>query len=129
MADQRPIGFWLKLVDRLLDEQFAATLDEHGVTREQWQLLNVLARGESPDGLPGLADDLAELSESDWVSVAPGGYQITERGHGALDRLTNVVAGQRVTVNNGITEDAYLATIATLEHLAFNLGWNELAQG
>ena len=28
MTDQRPIGFWLKLVDRLIDEQFAATLDE-----------------------------------------------------------------------------------------------------
>ncbi len=40
----RPIGFWLKLVDRLIDEQFAATLEEHGVTRRQWQLLNVLSR-------------------------------------------------------------------------------------
>ncbi len=36
--DSRPIGFWLKLVDRLIDEQFAATLEEHGVTRRQWQL-------------------------------------------------------------------------------------------
>ncbi|MCU1534906.1 MAG: transcriptional regulator, partial [Glaciihabitans sp.] len=37
MADQRPIGFWLKLVDRMIDEQFAATIEEHGVTRRQWQ--------------------------------------------------------------------------------------------
>jgi len=33
MTDQRPIGFWLKLVDRLIDERFALTLEEHGVTR------------------------------------------------------------------------------------------------
>ena len=38
MENQRPIGFWLKLVDSLIDEQFASTLEEHGVTRRQWQL-------------------------------------------------------------------------------------------
>ena len=47
MADQRPIGYWLRLVDGLIDDQFAGTLDEHGVTRMQWQLLNVLARGQA----------------------------------------------------------------------------------
>lgn len=47
MADQRPIGYWLKLVDRLIDESFASTLDEHGVTRRQWQLLNVLGSGSA----------------------------------------------------------------------------------
>ncbi|MEY2848393.1 MAG: hypothetical protein RI885_1058 [Actinomycetota bacterium] len=45
MADQRPIGYWLKLVDRLIDESFEGSLDEHGVTRRQWQLLNVLGSG------------------------------------------------------------------------------------
>ncbi len=45
MTDQRPIGFWLKLVDRLIDERFAETLDEHGVTRRQWQVLNLLRQG------------------------------------------------------------------------------------
>ena len=33
MNATRPLGFWLKLVDSLIDEQFAATLEEHGVTR------------------------------------------------------------------------------------------------
>lgn len=45
MTDQRPIGFWLKLVDRLIEELFAETLDEHGVTRRQWQVLTLLRRG------------------------------------------------------------------------------------
>ena len=126
MADQRPIGFWLKLVDRLLDEQFEATLDEHGVTREQWQLLNVLAREGAAADVTGATEDLAELDESGWIVMSRTGYELTERGHGALDRLTNVVAGQRITINNGITEDAYLTTAATLEHMAFNLGWHEL---
>ncbi len=128
MSDQRPIGFWIKLVDRLLDEQFEATLDEHGVTREQWQLLNVLARDGAAADLTDAVDDVAELGESGWIVMTPTGYELTERGHGALDRLTNVVAGQRTTVGAGIPEDAYLVTVATLEHMAFNLGWNELTQ-
>jgi hypothetical protein len=138
MADQRPIGYWLRLVDGLIDEQFAATLDEHGVTRLQWQLLNVLARGQStveqldvavaPFLVPGgetSIDHLTELIESAWVDATPTGYELTERGHGALDRLTNVVAGQRTAMAAGVAEDEYLTTIKTLMQMAVNLGWQD----
>jgi hypothetical protein len=138
MADQRPIGYWLRLVDGLLDEQFSSTLDEHGVTRMQWQLLNVLSRGtatvETLDAAvaPFLdADDettldhLTELIESAWVDATPSGYELTERGHGALDRLTNVVAEQRTVMSVGVTEEGYLTTIETLERMARNLGWSD----
>jgi hypothetical protein len=37
MQAQRPSGFWLKLVDSLITEQFAASLEAHGVTRLQWR--------------------------------------------------------------------------------------------
>jgi hypothetical protein len=138
MADQRPIGFWLRLVDSLIDEQFSRTLDEHGVTRLQWQLMNVLARGQSSiqqlDAAvaPFLArdsetaiDHLTELIESAWVDATPSGYELTERGHGALDRLTNVVAGQRTEMAAGVSEAEYLTTSTTLERMAVNLGWTE----
>ena len=46
MADQeRPIGFWLKLVDQMVDDQFGASFEEHGVTRRQWQMMNLLVDG------------------------------------------------------------------------------------
>jgi hypothetical protein len=138
MADQRPIGYWLRLVDSLIDEQFARTLDEHGVTRLQWQLMNVLARGQSTiqqlDAAvaPFLArdsetaiDHLTELIESAWVDATPSGYELTERGHGALDRLTNVVAGQRIEMAAGVSEAEYLTTSTTLERMAVNLGWSD----
>jgi len=139
MADQRPIGFWLKLVDNLIDEQFAKTLDEHGVTRMQWQLLNVLARGAASvemlnaavapflaaDGATTSLDHLTELIESAWVDATPSGYELTERGQGALDRLTAVVATQRTELSAGLTEADYLTTVSTLEHIAANLGWSE----
>jgi hypothetical protein len=138
MADQRPIGYWLRLVDGLINDQFARTLDEHGVTRMQWQLLNVLARGQAsvemldaavaPFLVPGgetTLDHLTELIESAWVDATPTGYELTERGHGALDRLTNVVAEQRTVMAAGVAESEYLTTIQTLERMAINLGWQD----
>ena len=138
MADQRPIGYWLRLVDGLIDEQFARTLDEHGVTRMQWQLLNVLARGQASVQMLDAAvapflvaggettlDHLTELIESAWVDATPTGYELTERGHGALDRLTNVVAEQRTVMSAGVTEADYVTTVSTLERMATNLGWSD----
>ena len=139
MADQRPIGYWLKLVDNLVDEQFAGTLDEHGVTRMQWQLMNVLARGNAnveqldaavapflaADGATTSLDHLSELIESAWVDATPTGYELTERGQAALERLTTVVATQRTHMSAGLTEADYLTTIATLRQMATNLGWQD----
>jgi len=143
MTDRRPVGFWLKLVDRLIDEQFAQTLEEHGVTRRQWQLLNVLAAGpasvsqldaEVAPFLRGATDDspaetsvehLTELIESAWVDATPTGYELTERGRAALDRLEAVVAEQRTVATAGVSADEYTATVAVLERMARNLGFTE----
>lgn len=145
MTDQRPIGFWLKLVDRLLDEQFAATLDEHGVTRRQWQLLNVLSRGPSTvsqldeaiapfltldaDGATeSSSEHLTELIESAWVDATATGYEITERGSAAFNRLADVVAENRSLVTRGVSESEYHSTISVLERMANNLGHAEPQQ-
>jgi DNA-binding MarR family transcriptional regulator len=139
MADQRPIGFWLKLVDRLIDEQFAATLEEHGVTRRQWQLLNVLAQHPATveqlnasvapfldaDDTETALDHLTELIESAWVDATPNAYELTDRGRGALERLSSVVAEQRTIMSAGVTETEYITTVSSLETMARNLGWGK----
>lgn len=139
MTDQRPIGFWVKLVDNLLEEQFASTLEEHGVTRRQWQLLNVLSRGAAsvqqldaaiapflPTGqLESSADHLTELIDSAWVTATPTGYELTERGQVACQRLSEVVAEQRTAITEGLTEADYTTTLRSLERIALNLGWSE----
>ncbi|MBX3100440.1 MAG: MarR family transcriptional regulator [Salinibacterium sp.] len=135
----RPIGFWLKLVDRLIDEQFATTLEEHGVTRRQWQLLNVLTSESAtlealdaavapfldPGNAESSAEHLAELVDSGWVAIAAAGYELTERGKGALERLSQVVAGQRTQMTEGLTVEQYDETLAVLETMARNLGWRD----
>jgi hypothetical protein len=141
--DTRPIGFWLKLVDRLIDEQFAATLDEHGVTRRQWQLLNVLAREnatvEQLDAavapfLSAPTDDspaessvehLTELIDSAWVAATTDGYELTERGRTAFEKLEEVVAQQRTLMAEGVMPDEYEQTISVLERMARNLGYED----
>ena len=142
MAEQRPIGFWLKVVDQLIDRLFVSTLDEHGVTRVQWQLLNVLSRGVStveqldeaispflkatnPDETS--AEHLTELIESAWVDATPSGYELTERGRTAFGRLSDAVGQQRAQMASGITESEYTATVGALEKMALNLGWTDPA--
>src|SRR6266496_4347010 len=43
-GDRRPIGFWLKLVDGLIDAGFDALLGEQQFTRRHWQVLNLLSQ-------------------------------------------------------------------------------------
>ena len=147
MSDRRPIGFWLKLVDRLIDEQFASTLEEHGVTRRQWQLLNLLAQGPSSLAaldaaiapfLTAATDDaaaesssehLGELIDSEWVAGTPEAYTLTERGSTAFQRLADVVSENRTQVSRGITDAEYLATVDVLQRVAGNLGWTDTPAG
>jgi DNA-binding MarR family transcriptional regulator len=139
MNAPRPIGYWLKLVDRLIDEQFASTLEEHGVTRRQWQLLNVLSREPSTvdqldaavapflsaDDGETSAEHLTELIESAWVDATVTGYELTERGRGAFERLEAVVATQRTAIAAGVSPEQYEQTVAVLERMARNLGWSD----
>jgi DNA-binding MarR family transcriptional regulator len=138
MDTPRPIGYWLKLVDRLIDEQFASTLEEHGVTRRQWQLLNVLSREPATveqldaavapflvsDDDESSLDHLTELIDSAWVDATPTGYELTDRGRSAFERLAEVVAAQRTIVADGVTPEQYEQTVAVLERMARNLGWD-----
>ena len=141
MDTPRPIGFWLKLVDRLIDEQFASTLEEQGVTRRQWQLLNVLTKepatveqldaavapflsaATDDDPAESSTEHLAELLDSAWLDATAEGYALTDRGRGAFERLELVVAGQRTQVAEGITPDQYEQAVAVLERMARNLGY------
>ena len=139
MDTPRPIGFWLKLVDRLIDEQFASTLEEHGVTRRQWQLLNVLTKEPatveqldaavapflSAEQDESSVEHLAELVDSGWVVVVSTRYDVTERGRTALDRLTAVVGTQRTLVTQGLTQEQYDETLRVLETMARNMGWSD----
>ena len=132
----RTLATWLALVDRLIERNFSAALDEHGITRMQWRILTALADGEATADqldaaladLPAFDDDqtaaeqLDELVESGWVD-ADGNYSLTERGRTAQGHIVDAVAELRVTALADISAEEEAAMIAVLERMARNLGW------
>ncbi|MBH0022895.1 hypothetical protein [Salinibacterium sp. SWN248] len=144
MDTQQPISYWVKLVDRIVDELFATTLEEHGITRRQWQLLTVLSKGaagvelldieiapflDRPNGAvpptQGLhttsLESLTELVESDWLTTDGALYELTDRGRVVVDRLTIVIADGRQKATEGVTPEQYDTTVTVLETMARNL--------
>ncbi|MGY4771314.1 MarR family winged helix-turn-helix transcriptional regulator [Kribbella sp. CWNU-51] len=125
--DNKPIGWWLKEVDRLLEASFEQVLAADGLSRRQWQALNAAA-GADPIATalaPFLTGDAAELAavtdplvERGWLS----GDQLTPAGAEALRELTTKVQAQRRRVIAGVSDDEYLATIGVLRRMAANLG-------
>ena len=125
--DNKPIGWWLKELDRLLEASFEQVLAADGLTRRQWQALNAAAGPESVANAlaPFLTGDPAELAavtdplaERGWLS----GDQLTPAGVEALRELTTKVQAQRRRVIAGVSDEEYLATIGVLRRMAANLG-------
>ena len=139
MDPQRPIGFWLKLVDGLITQQFDAIVEEHGVTRRQWQIMNLLAEAPSSaerikqDLQPFLTDETDEsvteqtdeLIDSGWVTAAGEHYELTDQGRTSLAKISEVVQSNREQISAGIPEEEYTATLDVLQRMARNMGWTE----
>lgn len=125
--DNKPIGWWLKEVDRLLELSFEQILAADGLSRRQWQILNAV-QGEAPVAValaPFLSGDPAELAsltgpltERGWL--ADGG--LTPAGVAAHAQLSEKVRAQRRRITNGIVDAEYLQTVDVLRRMAVNLG-------
>ncbi|SHN44009.1 MarR family winged helix-turn-helix transcriptional regulator [Cryptosporangium aurantiacum] len=134
MTDERPIGYWVKSVDRLLEEVFERALTERRIARRHWQTMNVLAAGprtvaEIAEQLtPFLGADtisapevLADLRELGWIAVPDGRYALTEDGQSALESLRAEVLGLRRQATDGVSDEDYRTTVATLRRMSENL--------
>lgn len=128
-VDMKPIGYWLKEVDRLIEAGFDDTLATEELTRRHWQVLNVLA--ERPRGtgeldqalLPfgGIQDAAGGLLERGWIVCRNDAFELTTAGELALERIGAHVQVLRARVAEGIGPDAYETTVRTLRRMAGNL--------
>ena len=139
MAPSRPIGFWLKLLDQLIDSQLEAVLGEHDVTRRQWQLLNLLDGGRAtraelgnalapflPAGEPDpLGKELSGLLRSGWVARTGDELTLTEQGRLSFAGLGEVLARSRRALAAGVSAEEYHQTLEVLQRMARNLGWTD----
>lgn len=135
MTTQRPIGYWVRTVDRLIDDQFAAAAGDAGLTRRQWQILNVLAehpgagtevlaRALAPFLAAGETPDEHFAGIRELVTVRPDGLELTQAGRARLDQVREHTVQQlHDRVASGITREDYETTLRTLEQIARNLGW------
>ncbi|MEV5960793.1 MarR family transcriptional regulator [Kribbella sp. NPDC051952] len=125
--DNKPIGWWLKEVDRRLEASFEQVLAADGLTRRQWQALNAAAGPESIATAlaPFLTGDPAELAAVTDPLVERGwlrGDHLTAAGAEALGELTAKVQAQRKRVTAGVSDQEYAATVGVLRTMAANLG-------
>lgn len=138
--DRRPIGYWLKRLDVLIEKTFERTLGEEGITRREWQVLNTLAAGPSSVAEleqavdPFLAEDrqslrhaVADLETRGWAGPTDGNLlRLTPRGEAAHTRLRERVGETRRLLVRGVSEGEYVQTVDVLRRMAENL---EGAQG
>src|SRR5215831_7696737 len=135
MKMERPIGYWLKHLDALIEAAAERTFAEEQLTRRHWQVMNILR--ESPrDGswlasairpfwAPGaitLDEVIRELSGRGWLTRDDAGrYRLTPSGQAGHAGLSENVHRIRATLVTGLTKQDYLATVRVLERMAENL--------
>ena len=132
---ERPIGYWLKHLDRLIDRAAERALAEEQLTRRHWQIMNVVRN--SPLGPAALADALrpfwapgaitldqvtSELAGRGWLTRdAAGQYALSPSGQAAHAAVQEKIYGIRAQFLTGLTEDDYLHTVHMLQRMAANL--------
>ena len=104
-GSQGPIGYWLKELDRLIDRHFELQLGNAGLSRRQWQLLNLLE--DHPRSVPELeaelepfledaADDLSDplsgLVTRGWAESTDNIVNLTETGQAHFEIVKAKVA-------------------------------------
>jgi hypothetical protein len=127
----RPLGYWLRVVDGLLTRQFADAFAGDHLDRRDWMLLNVLDGSiEAPFVAARLARGgkrVRALADRGWIVCSDDGWALTDEGRAAKDRLSADVDGIRDRVSAAVSPEDLATTMASLEAIARELGWDETA--
>ncbi|MFI6790482.1 MarR family winged helix-turn-helix transcriptional regulator [Nonomuraea sp. NPDC050383] len=132
---ERPIGFWLKHLDQLIEAAAERVFAEERLTRRHWQVMNVLHRSPRtteelaealrPFWVPGAItqeDVTGELARRGWLSRDDAGrHTLTADGRAGHAAVRRKVDGIRATFLAGLTEEEYRETVGVLQHMAGNL--------
>jgi hypothetical protein len=131
----RPLGFWLKLLDRLIEENLDTALRPFSLTRRHWQILNLVAQG--PQTVNAVMTELAafvpeesqqeailtELISASWVQYKQDELTLAVSAEDRLVPVRAAINQARAQVSIGVSRSNYDTTITTLETMCRNLGW------
>ncbi len=131
MDDERPIGWWVKRLDTLLEEALDSVVAGEGLTRRHWQVLHSLAGGvdQEADVVAALADFpgdtgavVLDLAARGWVDrTQDGALQLTAEGTAAHDRVSRAVGRVRRHTADGLSRQEYERTVLVLRRMVQNV--------
>jgi DNA-binding PadR family transcriptional regulator len=129
-----PIGYWLKRLDRAIDDALGPTLAAESLARRHWQTMNFLQEG--PSDAPALAealrpfwgqgaitlDEVLRDLERRALIVNDGErYALTAAGKATRAKIAEHVNVTRSRLVDGVAREEYLATVDVLQRMAANL--------
>jgi DNA-binding MarR family transcriptional regulator len=135
-----PIGYWLKQVDNLLTEEINKAQATHGVSRSEWQVLNMLKEtsGANREQIfetmrtfvdsSSFNDIMTSLVERGWVERRKGAtngveeFQLTKEGQRRHEAIFATQKQVRQRAMAGISEEEYVTVIRVLRQIVSNLG-------
>ncbi|MFC0842694.1 MarR family transcriptional regulator [Streptomyces noboritoensis] len=130
----KPIGYWLNRTDQALTAYMNDMLEEFGLTRIAWQVLNVIRdtpEAHDADVLSALAAnaDAATLTGAidtvladGWAHrPAPSRLDLTPAGQRRLAEVAVRVDAFRELSTSGISPDEYRTAVHVLERMTRNL--------
>ncbi|GAA2714540.1 MULTISPECIES: hypothetical protein [Streptomyces] len=133
----RPLGYWLKSVDRSIEEGFARLLADENLTRRGWQVLNTVSY--APVTVAGVDETMAAflspaeptmrpyveaLTARDWAAPTAGAtdtFELTEAGRAAHRRISGRIGAERARMMECLTPDEYGVLMDLLQRLATHL--------
>nr|WP_202897401.1 MarR family transcriptional regulator [Actinopolymorpha pittospori] len=136
----KPIGYWLKHLDRLVERRFEQALAGQGLVRRHWQVLattkRAVAQGPAVnrqvvvdalvpfwgEGAVTVEEVLVDLVRRGWIAQdADGLYSLTPTGGAAHAAVAAEVDTVRALLCEGVSEEEYAQTIRILARMAHNL--------
>lgn len=134
-GDRKPIGYWLKHLDRLIEDAFDHTLADDNLSRRHWQVLNILGSGPATraelnvalkpftgDDPTALAPVIDALTRQGWATAgADGRHALTVDGAAVHQRIRQDVDQTRRQILRYVTTAEYAQVIDILRKMAAGL--------
>ncbi len=133
-APSRPIGYWLKRLDRSIEDGFERDLARWSLTRRHWQVLHTLAT--HPADQAAIRDALApfwtdetitldqvvnDLQIRHWAQRATEHLALTPEGETAHAEINAQIQASRARMMKDLTAQDYATVVRLLEAMTTNL--------
>ena len=121
MAEERPIGWWVRRLDALLEEAVDAVVTGEGLTRLSLAGAALPRNGDRAGGRRRRTRGLGPGGRGWVVRLGTGRIGLTPDGAAAHDRVNRAVGRVRRHVADGLSRNEYERTILVLSRMVDNI--------